>query len=371
MNLDKTGNRMMAKRWPVLLFCVLLSACGDPRIINRIELVETVSYDYAGDGIKSSILVDRYKEKAQAEVKLITTLSNSNYDIIPRLNTKSNNTVEVGQLGMVLFGKKYSEGGIGSEIESLNRDPKISSRLQFGVADRDATEMMKVIEKCQSPFYLSEMVDQNIKNGNLPAMNLHVHLFNYYGEGRDLFLPYFIVERGEAKIDGLALFKDDRMVTVIGIRDAFLLKILHRNSKNGSHLVPLEGQASEPKSKAFVLLRNVHSSAEYGMIRRSPTPSVHVRLKLEAEIQDVPDSIRLNSEKHLARLEDAISAYFQREIERLIALFQANRVDPIGLGDFVRSRSREWNPQAFDKIYPTLNTTVSVDFKIVQHGIGE
>lgn len=361
----------MAKRWSVILLCAFVSACGDQRIINRIELVETVSFDNAGDGIKSSILVDRYKERARAEVKLITTLSNSSYDIIPRLNTKSNNTVEVGQLGMILFGKRYSEGGIGSQIESLNRDPKISSRLQFGVADRDATETMKLIEKCQSPFYLSEMVEQNIKNGNLPAMNLHVHLFNYYGEGRDLFLPYFVVERGEVKIDGLALFRDDRMITVIGIRDAFLFKILHRNSKNGSHLVPLDGRFSEQKHQAFVLLRNVHSSAKYGLVRTSPDPSISIRLKLEAEVQDAPDSIHLNSEKHLARLEETISTYFQEEIERLISVCQANRVDPIGFGDFLRSRSKTWSPQAFDKIYPTLRTTVSVDFKIVQHGIGE
>jgi hypothetical protein len=51
------------------------------------------------------------------------------------------------------------------------------------------------------------MIEQNMRNGNLPLMNLHESLFNYYGEGRDMFLPYFKIDHGEVIIDGLALLE--------------------------------------------------------------------------------------------------------------------------------------------------------------------
>jgi hypothetical protein len=66
-----------------------------------------------------------------------------------------------------------------------------------------------------------------------------------------------------------------------------------------------------------------------------------------------------------------MGSYFQKEIEKFLLLCKENKVDPIGLGDLVRSRSKEWNEQNFEEMYPILKTKVSIQFKIIQHGTGE
>lgn len=352
----------------VIILCAVLSACVDQKIVNEIVLVHAISFDTVANGIKSAALISHFKEQGKTELQVLHTESNSNNGTLPRLNTRTKDPLERGQLRMVLFGKTRAEKGTGTEIHYLLRDPRISSRIQLGVVDRDASELLEIIQKSQEPFFLSDMIEQNMRNGNLPLMNLQISLFNYYGEGRDMFLPYFKIDHGEVIIDGLALFRSDQKITEISMKDAFLLKMLIQNSKNGSCRVPVAGRASNKQGEDFILLRSMHSKANYIVNKVNPIPSISIRLKLETELQEVPDWVDLRSEEQLAQLEKTMGSYLKKEIEKFLSLLKENKVDPVGLGDLVRSRSKEWSAQDFEKIYQVIKTTVSVQVKIANTG---
>lgn len=164
---------------------------------------------------------------------------------------------------MVIFSKAYAEIGIGPVISGFCRDPKIASRIQMGVTDKEASKLMDIANKAQESLYLMRMVDQNILSGNLPKMNFKHLLFNYYGEGRDIFLPYFTVESGSVKIDGLALFKDDKFVTKVSIREAFLLKLLTDSSRNGSLLMPMKEGNDNSTIHDYVLMKSIASKVHF------------------------------------------------------------------------------------------------------------
>lgn len=354
----------------VIFFCAILSACSEQNIVNEIVLVHAISFDTVSNTLKSSALISNFKEQGNTELQVLHTESNSEKGILSRLNTRTKDPLERGQLRMVLFGKTPAEKGIGTEIHNLFLDPKISSRLQLGVADGEASELLVIIKETQEPFFLSDLIEQNMKNGNLPLMNLHESLFNYYGEGRDMFLPYFKKDHGEVIIGGLALFKSDQMITEISLKEAFLLKMLIQNSKNGNYVVPVAGKASTKQDEDSILLRSVHSTANYVVNKVNPIPSISIRLDMETELQDVPEWVDLKSEEQLIQLEKTMGSYFKTEIEKLLSLMKENSVDPVGLGDLVRSRSEEWSTQDFGKIYQEIETTVSVQVKIVNNGSG-
>lgn len=353
---------------PVIILCAVLSACADPKIVNEICLVHVISFDTVANGIESAALIAHYKEQEKTELQILHTESNSNNGIQPRLNTRTNRLLEKGQLRMVLFGKTLAEKGIGTEIHNLLRDPKISSRLQLGVVNRDTSELLEVTKKSHEPFFLSDMIEQNIKNGNLPMMNLHVSLFNYYGAGRDMFLPYFKIDHGEVKIDGLALFRSDQNITEISMKDAFLLKMLIQNSKNGTYKVPVTGRTSDKQGDDIISLRSMYSKAHYTVNKVKPVPSISIRLKLVTELQDIPSWMDLSSKEQLTQLEKTMGSYLKKEIEKLLSLLKENKVDPVGLGDLVRSRSKEWSAPDFEKVYQEIKTTVSVQVEIPNTG---
>jgi Ger(x)C family germination protein len=346
-----------------------VTSCSSQQIINKIKLVQAAGYDLSGDRVRCSVLVSNYIEKGKTNLQVIETESNSSFDMMPRLNTKSNKDIQYGQIGMVLFGKNYAEQGIGPVLGGFCRDAKISSRLQLGVTDMEASDLLTVSIKSQDSLYLLNMIEQNMKLGNLPETNFKTTLFDYYGEGRDFFLPYFIIERDTIKIDGLALFKDDKFVTKVGIRDAFFLKLLTENSRNGSLLMPMKGAKSGIHD--YVLMKSVNSKVNYKFIAMEPAPSVSIELKLKVLVKDIPDWVHLSSKEDWGQFEEKLGEYIKEEIDNFITFCKAKNVDPIGLGDFFRSRSKDWNEKDFHASYPLLKTKVKVNLAIVQSGVGE
>ncbi|RCW49462.1 Ger(x)C family spore germination protein [Paenibacillus prosopidis] len=346
-----------------------LTACTNQKIVDDIKIIQTIGYDLEGNNVKSTVLYPSFEKKGETNVQLLDTKSNSYYDIMPRLNTKTNTPIEYGQLGMVLFGKSFSEKGIEAVIHSICRDAQVGSRVQLGVAEKEAAEILQMSMKFHVPYYIAGMINQNIDNGNLPEVNLQTFLFDFYGEGQDPFLPYMITERGKIKIGGLVLFKHDKYKTNISIKKAFILKMLIENSKNGSYLLPLK----EPRNQNedYILMNSVNSRTTYKVNEIYPVPSIAISLKLEAQVKDVPDHIDLLREEQLRKLEKEMEAHFVQEIQDFITLCKNNMVDPIGFGDLLRSKSKVWSEQSFESIYPKLKTSVSVHIEIIQTGVGE
>lgn len=369
MNFRTMGDFYLQKLIPAIMLVALLTSCTDQYIVNKIKLIQTISYDTNRNGVKSAVIIGDYKKKGETELQLLETESNSNFDIIPRLDTKINEPIVYGQLGMVLFGKDYAKNGIWNVIHTLCHDAKISTRLQVGVAEGDASELLRIIQKSQVPFFLSDMIEQNIKNGNLPMMNLHTTLFNFYGEGRDVFLPHLAIEQGEIKIDGLALFRSDKYIANINNRDALLLKMLLDRSKNGSYMVPLK--KGNQTDEDFILIHRIDSNVHYIVNRLEPIPAVTIRLNLKTEVKHYPSWFHLTTKVQMQQLEKTMGDYFEDEIQKLLSFCKKNKVDPVGLGDLIRSRSKEWNEQNFQKVYPSLETKVSVKLSIVPTGVGQ
>src|SRR5689334_5628627 len=104
------------KIFPVIILCAVLSACADQKIVNKICLVHAISFDTVANGKKSAALISHFKEKGKTELDVLHTESNSNIGAVSRLNTRTNDPLERGQLRMALFGKTSAEKGIGTEI---------------------------------------------------------------------------------------------------------------------------------------------------------------------------------------------------------------------------------------------------------------
>ncbi|MEF3305823.1 Ger(x)C family spore germination C-terminal domain-containing protein [Paenibacillus sp. GYB003] len=165
------------------------------------------------------------------------------------------------------------------------------------------------------------------------------------------------------------MFKGDQFKTKVGLKDAFLLKTLLGNSKNGSILVPVKGPNQE-RSDSF-LMNSIGSKSRLKVVGVGPPASVSIRLTVDVSVKDVPEWMDLGSEDQLASLEQTIEDYLENEIQTFVSLCKANRVDPVGFGDLIRSRSHRWDAREFEEHYGALKTTVSVKATIVQTGAGQ
>jgi Ger(x)C family germination protein len=214
-----------------------------------------------------------------------------------------------------------------------------------------------------------DMAKQNVRSGNLPSTNMHLLLFNFFGEGRDMYMPYFRVKGDEPTIDGTALFRGDRLAGHIGYKESIMLKLLVENGRNSSILIPVKEATGGRES--YVAMQTLRSKAEYEVKRLRPAPSVAIRVQLDGVLRKVPGGIDLSSPEEIERIERDSESYIEREIEALLAYCKERRTDPVGLGDLVRSRDRRWSEREFQERYPTLATQVNVSLNIFQTGVGE
>jgi spore germination protein len=343
---------------------VLLSGCGNDRIIDKIQIIDTLAYDKKGDKIEGMVIYPLFTEKGKTVLKDFKTVTGTFEDILPRLDTKAAYPIGIGKLDMVLFGKEFAKRGVAEALISLSKDPTAGSRMQIAIADPSAEEILTSSEKVQLPFHISEKINHNIEKGNLPKMNLHVFLSDYYTEGKDACLPYIIIEKGQLKINGLALLRHGQYVQKINMRQAFILKmLLQQHFGNGNYKAKIKVNNQE----ISLLLRNLASKTTYTVETNKPIPRILIDLTLNAQVRYEPQSSIISEKNNYT--EKLLQNYFNDEVSDLVSLFQKYSVDPIGLGDKVRAHSRNWNYQKFRRNYPKLKPTVHTHVHIVNSGI--
>ncbi|ANS74574.1 hypothetical protein AWM70_08230 [Paenibacillus yonginensis] len=352
-----------------LLLLAPLCSCGTPTVINRIKLIQAAGYDLKGqeEEIRVSALVGDYKEKEKTNVQLMEERSSNSFDMIPVLSEESNDPIQYGQMRMMVFGQDYAKRGIGPVLNILARDVKISSRLKLAVSSSTATELFKACENTQEPLYLMRMIEQNSKYANLPIQNLHKTLYNYYDEGRDLFLPSFKVDaEQQPRIDGLALFDGDRWIGKVGNDQALWLKILIEDAKNGSFVIPIPHSSARVDKVALIRFASSRTTFKASSISKPLGLNVHI--EGQVIVKNIPGDLKLVNKVEVEKLEDEMEQYVAARIDRFIRYCCSKHIDPAGIGDFFRSTDRKWNPQAFYAVYPSLTPKVTVHLKIIQCG---
>ncbi|WP_026693023.1 hypothetical protein [Peribacillus kribbensis] len=82
---------------------VLLSGCGNERIIDKIQITDTLAYDKKKDKIEGMVIYPLFTEKGKTVLKDFKTVSGTFEDTLPRLDTKAAYPIEIGKLDMVVL----------------------------------------------------------------------------------------------------------------------------------------------------------------------------------------------------------------------------------------------------------------------------
>ncbi|WP_088068027.1 Ger(x)C family spore germination protein [Gottfriedia luciferensis] len=344
--------------------CILLTGCSNE--VNKIRIVHTIGFDKEGKNIKGTIVSPNYLEGIAAKSETLSGVSETDNEVLFRINNQSNYTIQVGQLRTVLFGMNYAKKGIGETIRSLVNNPDIGRILYLAITEQEAQELIKLTEK-KDTLYIFNMIKQNIKTGNIPQFNLHTFLCMYYNKWEDSFLPYLRKnENDEVTIGGLSLLKEGKFVMNLNVDQSFFFTLMYNDSSSGMHLFPIHLK----DKKGLLLLQNINSNVKYS-INNSKIPTIHIKLKLSGMIKDSPEWINLEKNKHIIQVEKQIEEKIKQESEKLVRQLQAKNVDGLGFGNFIRSKRKYWSLDDYKSTFQEMKVKVDVDTTILQSGIGE
>lgn len=350
---------------------LLLGGCASSRPIDEIQIIQQMGYDFENGRYTGTAVYPTFKQGPMTKPNMLTTTSPTVYDLIPRLSSKSALPVEEGQLCLILFGKEFARRGVTQITHSLAGNNKVGSHLLLGVAEESAKELLEITAKTtlSDTLYLPNLVKQNEQSMNLPKTNLHLFLYRYFSPGSDPFLPYFEKKGEFVKLEGVALFRDGRYVGRVSLRDSFLMKILLGETKNGVYQLKVGERGKQGEDR--VMLQNLWAKPTYRWKRDGNRHTLDVSVHIHASVKDYPSWLDEPGANLFADVKKKMEKELEQNMRRLFRYFQEKRIDPLGIGDFVRSVTRQWDRESFYREYPDLDIRPRVTVDIIHTGIGE
>jgi spore germination protein len=350
---------------PILLLSLLTGCFPKTQILEDIQLVQSVAYDYLSEKnikVGAEATITPRGEDVQLISEIFKAESHTNKSARKIIESESPKPFRIGRLGVVLFNKKLAEEGIYKIVDVLQRDPSIGRDIFMVVAENSAIDILEgEYSVSETPSkYLTNMLDQNMRS-NIPRSSIHLFLYRYHGKGMDPFMPLIEKKGNHIRIKGVALFKGDKYKGYINIRNAFFLKLLRESFEDGMFEVKY-GENN------YYTIENISSQVDFKVKNANKNPEITMDVKVTGRINEAP-KILVGKKNVIDQLEKTASEMLEKDMEAMIKKFQRLNVDPLALGDRVRSRTRNFDFKNWEGKYPEVPIDINVAVQIIQSGI--
>ncbi|SET99107.1 spore germination protein [Salinibacillus kushneri] len=338
------------------------TGCGVEReIVDDLSLVTAVGYDAVeGNKVKGTIAVPNFQADKAVTTEIFSDTSMLLRENNFKLNAEANRPLAVGKLEVILFNEELARKGLQKLKDVFVRDPSLGSRVRLGIVEGSTTEVLtREYWDDDSGMYLSDMFEQNIDRGTIPETNLHLFTYNLYSKGADPFLPFLSVT-DMVKIDGIALFDDERYVGRLPYEQTFTFNSLIGDFQNA----------------IFPVYRGDKKSASVSNIRSDRKIQYngkgnHTELVINVHIKGIIREYRGGkiTKKVIKKIENTMEKQMKQQAEDILNKLQELNIDPLGLGNEYHSEHRNFNWKKWEDMYPNIKITPKIDVKIMEYGI--
>lgn len=344
------------------VFMLLLVGCSSERkIIDDIDLVTAVGYDYIDDDhVRGTVSVPVFKPDKSVTSQTFSNVSKLIRENRAKLDSEANKPLVSGKLEIALYSEELAKRGILEYIDYLNRDPSVGSRVILAVVEGNAKDYITTKYQTQDTgLYYSSLFDKNITRGTIPKTNLHQMMYMYYSSGTDPFLPFLTMKGGKGKINGIALFDNDKYVGKIPYKQTFAFKTLVENFDYGIYPINYGNHSAD--------VENVKAKRNFKVDTSASVPKVTIVISIQGVIREYKGT-KINH-KIVKQLEKKMEKELNKENKDIISTLQKLNVDPLGIGNTIRSKDRSFNIQKYKDFYRDMPIKTKVNVMITEFGV--
>lgn len=214
----KVGEKTSMKQYiliGLMLFSLLLTSCAQPRLLDELNISQAAGFDLVEDGeMKGCFVFPVFKSQEQGNYQILSARSNTISNIQFLVSEKSPFPVVMGQVLVILVSEKLAKDvGMIDLMNYIYRDPIIGSRQVFAIVGGEVEDLLytKMNQtNLNIGVYLSDLLSQNMRNGNQPVTNQHIFMNQMLAKGVDAYLPYIKKTSNTIKVTGVALFDNEK-----------------------------------------------------------------------------------------------------------------------------------------------------------------
>ncbi|MEF3307082.1 Ger(x)C family spore germination protein [Paenibacillus sp. GYB003] len=354
---------------------ILATGCTDEKVLEKVGFLRSIAYDTAGedepDKLRVTVSIPLSNQK---QTVIYSTIASTSEEAMLVFNRQNNREIVKGQLRQVLIGETLAKKGIWEHVGLLMRDPSVGSRVHVIVVEGDTQKLLSrsYAHHSTAGEYIDNLIRTVVHTGDVPDTNIHRFMRDYYDDGIE---PVATIIRGTAKhlvIDGIALFKRDRMVGRVEPDDKTLFGLLYGNVRTGKMFMDLSannGHGDKVSLNYLVSDRKVTIDS-FDPQRKDKPLKATVRLKIRGSLLEYIGDRSMQNFRDQRLLEAEMTEFVRRRCQELLELMQKCGADSIGIGQHARNKVsyEQWKRLEWNDVFSKADIRVVADVKIKDFG---
>ncbi|MED4869589.1 Ger(x)C family spore germination protein [Geobacillus stearothermophilus] len=378
---------------------VLLAGCWSKKELTDLSVVIAVGLDKTKDGrylVSFQVVnpgnvagaLQRGGGAGGVPISVYTSTGDTLVEASRKAPKKLSRILYYAHTNLVVISEELARQGLNGVFDAIERNQEFRTTTKLVIAHgHSAKEVLSVltpIDKIPANQIIKTLEFSEMALGQTISTDVWEVIRDFTSSGKNIVLTGVVIkgntQRGKRQtnvqssvpdarisLDGLALFKKDRLVRwVNGSTERGVLWGLDR-IKQTNITIPWKGKKEAIGYRAMGVTTRLKVELKNGH------PSILVHIQTEGDISETYVPINLADYRLLFQLEKAIGRDIEREVRQAIETAQHEKTDVFGFGEAVhRAHPRLWKrikKEWDDRYFPHLPVTVKVDASIRRTGL--
>jgi Ger(x)C family germination protein len=280
----------------------------------------------------------------------------------------SNKSSISGSEKVYIIGEQYARIGMRPTIDIIFKNPRVNDTGIYVVSKNKSSEIMKyeVLGYPSSSDYIEGIIlnqrEANFFPKEFDAMNIYARLDS---EGRKVILPYIEINEEGLLLSGEAVFKQDKMITKVDMKDSRIMNMLAFNNVSG--IITIQND----KMSYIDFLAN--SKKKVRCIKKNDKYNFIIDLKLEGGIISNTSKDKLSLDSTVIKeLENDMAEQVKEDCYKFIGKMKNDiKLDCLELGRVAAAKYGRRKGTDWDEVISKSTIDVNVKVKVDNQGRGD
>lgn len=333
----------------------MLSGCWDYNEIDELAIAVGLAIDKKenGDYIITSEVINPKEagREAKLEPVVFQAEGKSLFDAIRNTISLSGKKLYWTHAKVIIVSEEIAREGLLPVLDWVHRDGEMRAVMWLMVArNSKAGDILKTKARLNSTiaFQLNDIFKSAKNETSYADIPLWAFIEILAEEGISPILATAQVRESEEEkipeVHGIALFKGDKMIDWLDEEDSRTYSWLMENKKDGLLVIKDKKENKEGK----IIYEVLDSSLKITPVVKDKQLQIRIEIKPTMNIGELnKTSPQFNTDEALAKLEEDINQYLEKQLKELITKLQREtRSDVIGFGQIIK----EDKPELWKKI---------------------
>ncbi|MCR8643152.1 Ger(x)C family spore germination protein [Paenibacillus sp. N1-5-1-14] len=364
--MKRTTSWYILIRMRVLVACcmlLLLTGCWDQKLLRDRAIPYLIAFDVEKEDerkvhVAATLSDTPLTEKDPKESNVVSTASGkSAFDAIEQLKDKSPGYLSLSRIRGILFGEDMARKGINEALDTFYWDPTVSINSRISVIrgrGEDFIRLQKIGSQLISQYY-EKLIDNAEKNTVVPPT--HLQTKTIVDPGEDFGVPLLSIQDDQIVIDGLALFKDEKMIGTLK-KEEGMLYLLMKDAFSNDFRYTLNNNETDGKLVSPLSFELIKSKRKY-KVKAEDSGQVNVTLTMHLKVEI------LNEEGYISMGEENVKKMLTQELtkeaRKVIKKMQKQNFDGLAVGRrLIAYYPKVWKKIDWNEQYPKAKFDIHI-----------